>query len=502
MKFYISTRSLFRGLFFMTLFFFSLGSYSQECDDCRYLSEQFDGVTYTEVPYGQGLDFNGDMIDLSMYYFQADDDTIVQNRPVMIYAFGGGFLGGHPLTGYVRKFCTDYAKAGYVAIAIDYRIDDISSYFSPTAIMQMFFRPMQDMRGAVQYVKGQAIEEGNPFRVDTNLIFVGGGSAGAITALMTTYCDKESEWAASVDPATTCDPLGGFYSTSAIDYTEYSYRVAGAVAFAGGLVNADWVEPGDPPCWLVHGDLDPVVPYGYGTYFFADMQGAFAVNEVAQEKGVCSFLYTVEGYGHPNTDESDRFYRDIYYKIQPRMRAVIEGRTACCEMAATTTPIDTISVDEGQTFDITAIVTGSTNYTSQWCSHPCALDENGTSVTITANDTSFVVYYATDNDNNCAATAYNYIVLGGNIGGIGIDELEDGFEFSVSPNPVTDRLDISNREIRNFTVRVSDMEGKLIAERRVKNGSISLDMTTYTKGIYLVAMEYGDKVQFRKIVRI
>jgi hypothetical protein len=51
---------------------------------------------------------------------------------------------------------------------------------------------MQDMRAAVQYLKADFAELGNNYNIDTSRILIGGASSGAMTSMMTAYCDKES----------------------------------------------------------------------------------------------------------------------------------------------------------------------------------------------------------------------------------------------------------------------------------------------------------------------
>ena len=116
-------------------------------------------------------------------------DTLTK-RPLIIFAFGGGFIQGSRDEDYVKRTCRRFAQAGYVAAAIDYRIGfSIPGLFpNPTEeLMRVFFRAMQDMRGATQWFRANADLAGNAYRIDPDMVLIGGASAGAITALMVAY---------------------------------------------------------------------------------------------------------------------------------------------------------------------------------------------------------------------------------------------------------------------------------------------------------------------------
>jgi carboxylesterase type B len=112
----------------------------------------FDSVMVETVHFGEGLNIDGDMQQLYADVYQPYCDT-ASNRPVVIFAFGGGFVQGSRTDWCVREVCEHFAKSGYVCVANDYRlgIDPLEIIFLQN--MRIFFRPMQDMRATVQYLK-------------------------------------------------------------------------------------------------------------------------------------------------------------------------------------------------------------------------------------------------------------------------------------------------------------------------------------------------------------
>ncbi len=143
---------------------------TDECSNCRYTSSIFDSVLVDSVKFGKGVNADGQMEELHMDVYRPEGDT-ASARPVFIFAFGGGFVQGSRDDGYVVRVCRKLAETGYVAAAIDYRtgIDLAAGATGPVEeFMRVFFRPMQDMRGAIQYFKAHADTMGNTFNVDTN----------------------------------------------------------------------------------------------------------------------------------------------------------------------------------------------------------------------------------------------------------------------------------------------------------------------------------------------
>lgn len=83
--------------------------------------------------------------------------------------------------------------------------------------------------------------------------------------------------------------------------------------------------------------------------------------------------------------------------------------------------------------------------------------------------------------------------------------LDNDVLLSVFPNPVADKLNIaiSNSAIINkLQLQVFDNGGKLIAQQSVANSNgISLDVSRYAAGVYLLKIMYNDKVETIRFVK-
>lgn len=90
-------------------------------------------------------------------------------RPGFVWIHGGGWTGGTKNEARAANVCGTLARAGYVAVSVDYRLGDGAW---PTLLF--------DCKNAVRFLRAQATR----YRIDPARIAVGGGSAGGHLALM------------------------------------------------------------------------------------------------------------------------------------------------------------------------------------------------------------------------------------------------------------------------------------------------------------------------------
>lgn len=483
--------------------FFLFTSQAQDCEHCRYISPKFDSVMVETVHFGEGYNIDGDLQQLYADVYQPYGDT-ASNRPVVIFAFGGGFVQGSKNDWYVREVCQHFARSGYVAVANDYRlgIDPLEIAFLQH--MRIFFRPMQDMRATVQYLKADFSELGNNYRIDTNKIFLGGASAGAISALMTEYCDKPEEMGEMGD-LSALDELGGFYATTGF-YPQYNWDVAAVVNVAGALINADWVEAGDVPIISAHGDQDNVVPYAYGPLGggvlagFFDLQGSYVVDQRAQEVGVCSYLYTMEGQDHPNEGMGIEYIKSVVHRISQRAYAVLNDRSFCCDLTVEVTPGDTLFTSPNMgNVELSSVLTNDNgNAALQWCSVPCSVDESSASISVQP-DTSWRYVSLIASENQCQASDL-YIVLPEPPSSVDEKQFEELAE--VYPVPARDRFTIRLLDPSRIGVRVevySMLGERMISERL--NGPLGVDVSQWPRATYLLRLSDGtETIGARKVI--
>jgi len=225
-----------------------------DCSDGRYTTfNKFSSVDVASaVTFGNNTALSGNAADLKMDVYTPVGDTET-DRPVVIMAFGGSFIGGS--RGDVAFMCNILAKMGYVAIAPDYRV----GLFLPNEITTTLavLRGAHDINACVRFLKKSAAEDGNPYGIDCERIIVGGISAGAIAAIHSAYLDKLSEVPAYMVGDTA--GLGGVAGNSGTP--EYGSESLGVLSFSGAIGDTSWIEAGDAAIVSIHEELDNVVPY-------------------------------------------------------------------------------------------------------------------------------------------------------------------------------------------------------------------------------------------------
>ncbi len=239
----------------------------------RYLQPIFDQIDLQkDAEFGQTTDFDGktEKLLLDIYSPKNDKET---KRPVILWLHGGGFRPGNDKTqSYIVKLSTEFAKRGYVCIAINYRIRD---------------NPKEDQKGTITDALADAMAGLNWIRThhkklgtDNKRIIMGGGSAGGMLAV--NFCSKE---------------------TSAAEKWEKSGILA--------LVNL-WGSPdssymfstigkSDPPTITVHGTADKLVSF----------DNSVQLQKQLAQFGIRHELVTIVGGEHTPMNHYDDFVEKI-----------------------------------------------------------------------------------------------------------------------------------------------------------------------------------------------
>lgn len=297
-----------KNLLITIIFFcFCFLAQSQTCDNFRYLNDITTSVSSETVQFGTNINGAGASQDLFMDIYTPDNDTET-DRPVIMFAFGGSFIGGSRGDSYVVDFCEQYAKLGYVTVGIDYRLYNVVAQGFPDSLdmIEEVIMAVADMKGAIRYMRKTAAE-GNPYGINPDLIFAGGVSAGAIAAAHSAYVNELEDLPTYVsDIVATNGGIDGDTDLAGDDsHAAYSSSVQAVVSMSGAIHRVSFMETGDAPIVSMHGDADDVVPYGFdyanvAGFPIATVQGSSLIHAKALELGIPSELYTVPGGGHTN----------------------------------------------------------------------------------------------------------------------------------------------------------------------------------------------------------
>lgn len=273
-----------------------------ECDGTRYIEEIFQQVEVSQnITYGGNYNPNvwgqAQWVDLKMDIYAPAGDSY-NNRPLVFFMFGGSFVAGDKTSPDIVELCTRYAKSGYVAAAIDYRLTTnlIWSANTETAYMAAA-KAIHDLKSAIRYFR-MDVENGNQFNIDPNRIYAGGVSAGGIAAVNAAYLNEEYELPGHL--IDFMDENGGLEGNSGNE--GYSSEFHGIINLCGAVGDPQWIIENDIPVVNVHGDEDSIVPYGDGliTLFGLNMQvyGSYVINETMLSLGNQSALHTFVGEDH------------------------------------------------------------------------------------------------------------------------------------------------------------------------------------------------------------
>ncbi|MBO4615108.1 MAG: alpha/beta hydrolase [Bacteroidales bacterium] len=283
-------------------------------------------------------------IDLKMDIYLPKNDTS-KLRPLLMLIHGGAFFNGDKASEAYVKWSTHFAKLGFVVASINYRMG-----FMPSAdqIDCAGYRAAQDAHAAMRYLVHNAAK----YRINTDWIFAGGTSAGAITALNLAFMRNKNR------PEST---RGGLFKSDLGDIESVSpqykenFTIKAVANMWGAVHDINMISNAKTSVISFHGDADNIVPYGYDHPFndvldpikialrndnsaeaksvksiFSlplnkaltnKMYGSSLVDKMAKAKGNRSKLFTYPGGGHSLHVDKNNNLVPYFYFIQDSVTA-------------------------------------------------------------------------------------------------------------------------------------------------------------------------------------
>lgn len=248
-----------------------------------------------DVPYGTNIDTIGMQEPLTMdIYFPAHAAT-GQKFPLVLMIHGGGFIGGNKAN--MGKACQQFADSGFVAATINYRMGwsdrdpDDKGFPQFNTQAAAAYRALQDAAAAMRFLVSKAKE----YAIDTAKIFVGGGSAGAITALQLAYATEA--YFKRQSPAFV-QALGGLSVTNNLTNR---YSIKGICSMWGALPDSSLITKSTAvPTIFFHGTADRVVPVdaGAGVSKAYRLFGSLCLYRQMQKLHVPAVVHLAQGEGH------------------------------------------------------------------------------------------------------------------------------------------------------------------------------------------------------------
>lgn len=218
----------------------------------RYLTDEFDKIdSIIGGIYGTAKNHQSISQNLLFDFYEPANDPIIK-RPLIIYIHGGGFTSGSRSYPSVRSIARRMSHKGYAVANIDYRLDPDFNLYNSSNNRRAMTDAMHDAKQAIRYFKANA----NTYKIDTSFVFIGGESAGAITAMMASYVDKQEEMLA-YPMANPNNPMGSTTNS------EMSNKVKATLCLCGMIIDTLAMELAtDPPILWTHGSHDNFIPIG------------------------------------------------------------------------------------------------------------------------------------------------------------------------------------------------------------------------------------------------
>lgn len=271
-------------------------NYINQADNSqRYNSQVFETITITkDIRYGANVTQNGTTKGLDLDIYQPTNDTETR-RPLLILAHGGSFTSGNKSD--LSDFATLFAKAGYVVASINYRLIDVTP--SQLVFKKAVINAVVDMKAAVRFFN-KDLATNNKYKIDTDNIFIGGYSAGAITALHYGYVNNDTELTAigGTSFVNYVKSKGGLEGTSGNE--NFSSKIKGIINISGALFSASFINLKEPTIYSIHGTADQVVPYSQGNVSNTGIitEGSGVIHSFAKQIGIHSELKTITSGKH------------------------------------------------------------------------------------------------------------------------------------------------------------------------------------------------------------
>ena len=258
-------------------------------------------------------------LDLCLDIFRPQNDTL-KKRPLVMLIYGGAYYFGSKDDPKITKWCRYLASLGYVTVSIDHRL---GFFPGKVGIERAAYRAVQDAHAAMRFL----VSHHEDYGIDTSMIFVGGSSSGAVTALSLAFMTNEDRPKYARKGLFRPD-LGDIDTCGNTLRTEF--RIRGVAEMWGAMSDTSKINGHNVSILAFHGDADDIMPYEYDRPFSvakpfnrlaADpMYGASCIVDRANKLGYHARLVTFEGFKHmPHVDPKTKIINDNFYIVRDTM---------------------------------------------------------------------------------------------------------------------------------------------------------------------------------------
>jgi len=202
-----------------------------------------------------------DRFDLDLHIFLPDTAYQKTKKPVIVYFSGGSWTQGSPEWAFYD--CATYAKKGWVAVSVEYRVAD---RYETTP-----FEAVKDARSAIRWLRMNSAT----YNIDTNRIVASGNSAGGHLVLTTALANEINENTDNLNFSASPNLLlvnAGVYNLYADGSTDWITRDLKDKNFVKKISPQQLLRKGLPPMLIIHGTNDKSVDYASAKTFVEEMK--------------------------------------------------------------------------------------------------------------------------------------------------------------------------------------------------------------------------------------
>jgi len=490
-------------------FICSASLHAQEgCGTGRYNTEIFSNYTLTsDVEYGNNPQGAG---SLKLDIYQPTGDSI-NERPLIILVHGGSFIAGNKTDdNAVTDNCKAFAKMGFVTASIQYSLGFDVFPPNPQSAARTVYRAARELKTAVRFFRKDAATA-NTYKINPDMVFIGGNSAGAITALHAAYLDQYSELPAGIDTSSLSQ---GNIEGSFIGNAGYSSKVTGVINMAGAIGDTTWMMNNlGIPVVSAHGDADGTVPYGSQTIVFGGVvpimpvDGSGSIDEFTDNHNMLADLLTFPGDDHCPWNSNPakmtqviNHNRDFLYPIICSNAGITAPQTDFSANATTVGMGQSVYFTQNALNNPTTFTWNITPATHAYISSTGTYTPNPI-VTFSAPGQYTVTLTATNAAGSDGETKTSYITVYDNTS---IKEQDGNATISVYPNPATDVVYVQlTQTTGTVTYKVIDVTGKTVlsGNQAAQNGLLTLDTQTLAGGVYTIQLQAAQVVKTAKVIK-
>jgi len=247
-------------------------------------------------------------VELKMYLCNPEGHTPDDERPAIVFFFGGGWRSGSPQQ--FLPHCRYLAERGMVAAVADYRV---ASRHGVTAD-----ESVKDAKSAVRWLRSHADRLG----IDPNRVAAGGGSAGGHLAAATATLpghDPDPEGPSATpnalilfNPATILAPVDGDPPPTEEQSERFDALAKRFGAPPESMSPYHHLGAGLPPTIVFHGTGDETVAYSTAVRFCNGLRARKARCDLVSYSGAGHGFFN---FGRGEGDEKNKMYEDTVYRM-------------------------------------------------------------------------------------------------------------------------------------------------------------------------------------------